>query len=365
MRRALRLAAKAKGRTSPNPMVGAVLVRGGRVVGEGYHTRAGEPHAEIVALSNAKERARGSTLYLNLEPCAHQGRTPPCAPVVARSGVKRAVIGMEDPNPRVKGKGIRALERAGVKVRLGVMEEECRRLNEAFCKHITTGLPFVILKAAATLDGKIATRNGDSKWISSEASRRLVHRLRNEVDGIIVGIGTILKDNPLLTARIPGGKDPYRIILDAHLGTPESAQVIGTLPSKTILITTEKAPREKVKRLLERGVQVWSLGSVGGKVDLKMCLAKLGEMGMMSLLVEGGSRIYGSFLDEGLADKLILFLAPRLMGDAQALSIFGGRGVGRLQEAALLKDMRLKRVGGDVVIEGYIKKGTELCSREL
>jgi diaminohydroxyphosphoribosylaminopyrimidine deaminase / 5-amino-6-(5-phosphoribosylamino)uracil reductase len=354
MRRALRLAAKARGRTSPNPMVGAVLVRGGRVVGEGYHSRAGEPHAEIVALDCAQERARGSTLYLNLEPCVHQGRTPPCAPRVVQSGVKKAVIGMSDPNPRVEGKGIRILEEGGLEVRVGVLEEECRRLNEAFFKHITTGIPFVILKAAATLDGKIATRNGDSKWISSEASRRLVHRLRNEVDGIVVGIGTILKDDPLLTARVARGRDPYRIILDASLRIPEDAHVIGTLPSKTILVTTEKASPEKVERLRERGVEVWRLGSVEGKVDLKACLARLGGMGMMSLLVEGGSQIYGSFLDEGLVDKFFLFLAPRLMGDPQALSIFGGRGTDHLQEAISLRDMKVKRVGGDVLIEGYI-----------
>jgi diaminohydroxyphosphoribosylaminopyrimidine deaminase/5-amino-6-(5-phosphoribosylamino)uracil reductase len=353
MRRALRAAAKARGRTSPNPMVGAVLVKGGRVVGEGYHAKAGEPHAEIVALGIAQERAKGSTLYLNLEPCAHQGRTPPCAPRVVQSGVKKAIIGMRDPNPRVEGKGIHILEEGGLEVRVGVLEQECRKLNEAFCKHITTGFPFVILKAASTLDGKIATRAGDSKWISSEASRRLVHRLRNEVDGIVVGIETILKDDPLLTARVPRGRDPTRIILDAHLRIPEDARVIETLPSKTILVATEKAPLEKVERLRGRGVEVWRLDSVEGKIDLKTCLAKLGAMGMMSLLVEGGSQVYGSFLDEGLVDKLVLFLAPRLMGDPRALGIFGGKGVGHLEEAKPLRDMKVKRVGGDLLVEAY------------
>jgi diaminohydroxyphosphoribosylaminopyrimidine deaminase/5-amino-6-(5-phosphoribosylamino)uracil reductase len=335
-------------------MVGAVLVRRGRVVGEGYHARAGEPHAEIVALGNARERSRGSTLYLNLEPCAHQGKTPPCAPRVVQSGVRRAVIGMKDPNPRVKGRGIRILKEGGLEVRVGVLEQECRRLNEAFCKHITTGFPFVILKAAATLDGKIATRTGNSKWISSEASRRLVHRLRDEVDGIVLGIETVLKDDPLLTARVPGGRDPTRIILDAHLRIPEDAHVIETLPSKTILVTTEKASREKVERLRDRGVEIWRLQSAQGKIDLKACLAKLGGMGMMSLLVEGGSQVYGSFLDEGLADKLVLFLAPRLMGDPRALSIFGGKGVGHLEEARPLRDMKVRRIGGDLLIEAYI-----------
>ena len=354
MRRALRVAAKGRGRTSPNPMVGAVLVKGGRVVGEGYHAKAGEPHAEIVALGDAQEKAKGSTLYLNLEPCAHQGRTPPCAPRVVQAGVKKAIIGMKDPNPRVEGKGIRILEEGGLEVRVGVLEQECRKLNEAFCKHITTGFPFVILKAAATLDGKIATRKGDSKWISSEASRRLVHRLRNQVDGIVVGIETILKDDPLLTARVPRGRDPTRIILDAHLRIREEAHVIETLPSKTILVTTEKASLEKVERLRERGVEVWMLDSVEGKIDLRTCLAKLDGMGMMSLLVEGGSQVYGSFLDEGLVDKLVLFLAPRLMGDPRALSIFGGKGVDHLEEARSLRDMKVKRVGGDLLIEAYL-----------
>jgi diaminohydroxyphosphoribosylaminopyrimidine deaminase/5-amino-6-(5-phosphoribosylamino)uracil reductase len=355
MRRALRLAARAKGRTSPNPMVGAVLVNRGKVVGEGYHVRAGEPHAEIVALGDAKEKARGSTLYLNLEPCTHQGRTPPCAPRVVRSGVKRAVIGMRDPNPRVEGRGIQTLEQAGVEVRVGVLEEECRKLNEAFCKHVATGIPFVILKAAATLDGKIATRNGDSKWISSEPSRRLVHRLRNEVDGIVVGIGTLLKDDPLLTARVPGGRDPIRVILDAYLRIPEDARVLEVHPSKTILVTTEKASPEKIERLRRRGAKVWRLGSERGKIDLESCLARLGGMGMMSLLVEGGSQVYGSFLDEGLVDKLVLFLAPRLIGNPRAVSLFGGKGVNRLEEAIPLRDMKVKRLGGDLLIEAYLK----------
>src|SRR4030043_1021329 len=211
MRRVLRLAEKGRGKTSPNPMVGAILAKDDKLVGEGYHAKPGEAHAEIVALQRAREEARGAILYLNLEPCTHYGKTPPCAPQVIEAGVKRVVIGMEDPNPLVKGKGIEILRKAGLNVEVGILEKECRRLNEAFCKYILKKEPFVILKAAATLDGKIADRNGDSKWISGEASRHLVHQLRDQVDGVLVGIGTVLKDNPKLTARIAQGRDPYRI----------------------------------------------------------------------------------------------------------------------------------------------------------
>ncbi len=232
MKRALRLAEKGRGRTSPNPMVGAVLVKNGKSVGEGYHVKAGTDHAEIIALKRAGEEARGAILYLNLEPCTHYGRTPPCAPAVIEAKVKRAVIGMEDPNPSVRGRGLESLKRAGLDVEVGILEKECRRLNEAFCKYITKKEPFVILKVAATLDGKIATREGDSKWISGETSRRFVHRMRDQVDGVVVGIGTVLKDDPQLTARIKKGRDPYRVILDSQLRIPEEAKVIGNSPSE-------------------------------------------------------------------------------------------------------------------------------------
>ncbi len=345
-------------------MVGAVLVKGRKIVGEGYHTKAGEAHAEIVALREAREEARGATLYLNLEPCTHYGKTPPCAPRVIEAGVKRVIIGMEDPNPLVKGKGVKTLRGAGLEVEVGVLAEECRRLNEAFCKYIVMKLPFVILKAAATLDGKIATRNGDSKWISGEASRRFVHRLRDQVDGVLVGIGTVLRDDPMLTARVRGGRDPYRIVLDNRLDIPEEARVIGDSPSQLIIATTGLAPAEKIEKLEKRGVKILVLDSKEGKVDLKACLSRLGEIGIMSLLVEGGSRVNGAFLDEGLIDKLFLFLSPRLMGDHQALGIFGGRGVSSLQEASALKEMRTKRVGEDILLEGYLKWDREVCSPE-
>ena len=364
MKRALRLAEKGRGRTSPNPMVGAILVKDDKVVGEGYHAKAGEAHAEIIALQRASEDARGAILYINLEPCAHYGKTPPCAPRVIEAGVKRVAIGMEDPNPLVKGKGVEILRRAGLDVEVGILEKECRRLNEAFCKYILEKEPFVILKVAATLDGKIATRDGDSKWISGEASRRFVHKLRDQVDGVLVGIGTVLRDDPLLTARVRGGRDPYRIVLDSRLKIPEEAKLIGDFPAKVVIVATELAPEDKIERLEKRGVRILTLDSKEGRVDLKSCLSKLGEIGIMSLLVEGGSQVNGSFLDEGLIDKLLLFLSPKLIGDHRAPGIFGGRGVSSLQEAIPLKEMKAKKIGEDILIEGYLEWGTKQCLLE-
>ncbi len=365
MKRALRLAEKGRGRTSPNPMVGAVLVKEGKVIGEGYHAKAGEDHAEIIALRQSGENTRGATLYLNLEPCTHYGKTPPCAPMVIQSGVKRVVIGMEDPNPRVKKEGVESLRRAGLEVEVGIQEKECQRLNEAFCKYILKKEPFIILKVASTLDGKIATRNGDSKWISGEASRRFVHQLRDQVDGVIVGIGTILKDDPMLTSRVKGGRDPYRIILDSRLRIPEKAKVTEISPSKTIIATTEAAPKDKIERLENKKVRILVLDSKEGRVNLKTCLSQLGEMEMMSLLVEGGSKIHGAFLDESLIDKLFLFLSPKIVGDSQALGIFGGKGVSNLKEAIALREIRTKRIGEDILIEGYVKREIDSCSLEL
>lgn len=341
-------------------MVGAVLVKGERVVGEGYHARAGEPHAEIIAMRKAGDEADGATLYINLEPCNHYGKTPPCAPALIEAGVKRVVIGMEDPNPLVKGRGLERLRRGGLEVEVGILEEECKVLNEAFSKYIQTREPFVILKIASTLDGKIATAFGESKWITGEASRRLVHHLRDGVDGILVGVGTILKDDPLLTTRMKGGRDPLRVILDSRLRIPEEAQVVTRKPERTILATTESAPRERMEAFERKGVRVLILDSSQGRVNLKSLLLKLGEMEMTSLLVEGGSEVNGSFLKEGLIDKILLFLSPRFLG-GKAIGIFGGEGIERLEEALCLDRLKMKRVGEDILLEGYPKK---VCSPE-
>jgi diaminohydroxyphosphoribosylaminopyrimidine deaminase/5-amino-6-(5-phosphoribosylamino)uracil reductase len=362
MKRTLRLAEKGRGRTSPNPMVGAVLVKDGEKVGEGYHARAGENHAEIVALKTAGGEARGATLYINLEPCSHFGKTPPCAPALIEAGIKRVVVGMEDPNPLVKGRGLERLRTAGLEVEVGVFEEDCRKLNEAFIKYIQTKEPFVILKIASTLDGKIATQHGESRWITGEKSRRFVHRLRNESDGILVGIGTILKDDPLLTARVKAGRDPFRIILDSRLRIPEKAKVIEENPDKTILATTELAPKDKLKSLEKKGVRALILDTIDGKINLRSLLKRLGEMEMMSLLVEGGSEINGSFLTLGLVDKMFLFLSPKLLGGDQSPGIFGGRGMERLEDSVRFDQLRVKGVGEDFLFEGYPKR---LCSPEL
>jgi diaminohydroxyphosphoribosylaminopyrimidine deaminase/5-amino-6-(5-phosphoribosylamino)uracil reductase len=275
---------------------------------------------------------------------------------VIQAGIKRVVIGMKDPNPLVQGRGVEILQHSGIEVTLGVLEEECQRLNEAFSKYIRKKEPFVTLKVATTLDGRIATREGESKWISNEDSRRLVYRLRDGMDGVIVGIGTILKDDPRLTARIPKGKDPCRIILDSRLRIPEDAQVLHEPFAKTIIAATEKVPADKVERLNHRGIQVLKLDSDDGRVNLFSLLRHLGEMGMMNLLVEGGSQVNGSFLDQGLIDKVLFFLGPKLLGDPQALGIFGGKGSADLQRAVSLRDLRIKKIGGDLLVEGYVIK---------
>lgn len=353
MKRVLRLARQGEGKTSPNPMVGAMVVKDDVLVGKGYHRKAGEPHAEIVALEEAGDGARGATLYVNLEPCTHYGRTPPCAPRVIEAGVSRVVIGMEDPNPLVAGRGISALSEAGLEVKVGVLEEASRKLNEAFCKYIVKKEPFILLKAAMTLDGKIATRDGDSKWISSETSRQWVHRLRSAVDGVVVGIGTVLRDDPLLTARVKGGRNPLRIVLDSRLRIPERARVIGEVSHQLIVATTEAAPANKRLELERRGVRVRIFDSRDGKVNLRSFVLGMGAMGITSVLVEGGGEVNGAFLDEGLVDKLFLFIAPKLIGDREAPSVFGGRGVSRIRDAIRVKEMKVRRLGGDLLVEGY------------
>ncbi|HSB03558.1 MAG TPA: bifunctional diaminohydroxyphosphoribosylaminopyrimidine deaminase/5-amino-6-(5-phosphoribosylamino)uracil reductase RibD [Thermodesulfobacteriota bacterium] len=365
MKQVLRLAEKGRGRTSPNPMVGAVLVKGGKIVGKGYHAKAGEAHAEIIALQQAGESARGSTLYINLEPCIHYGRTPPCAPRVVEAQVKRVVLGIKDPNPQVKGRGIKQLREAGVDVQMGVLEKECQRINEAFFKYMVKEEPFVILKVASTLDGKIATRGGDSKWITGETSRRFVHRLRDQVDGVLVGIGTVLKDDPMLTTRIEGGRDPYRIVLDSRLRIPERARIFEGTPSRVIIATTKKGSKEKMERLRERGVQVLIFDSKGGRVNLKTCLKRLAAMGVMTLLVEGGSRVNGSFLDERAVDKFYFFFSPKWIGDPEAPGVFGGNGVRDLREVIKTQEIHVRKMGDDFLLKGYVQTGSDGCLQEL
>lgn len=359
MAEALRLAGRARGRTSPNPMVGAVVVKRGRVVGRGYHKRAGGPHAEVTALGEAGPRAQGSTLYVNLEPCTVKGRTPPCAPLVARSKVARVVVGIEDPNPAVSGRGVKYLRRRGVEVTAGVLAERCARLNEIFTKHITTGLPFVILKAACTLDGKIATSSGDSKWISCEASRRWVHRLRAEVDAVAAGIGTVVADDPLLTARCGRpARQPARVVIDRNLRISTEARVLeANEAGPTIVVTSKRVGGAKARALAERGVEVLHVPrAAGGGMDFAEMLRELGRREITSVLIEGGAAIGAAALESRVVDKVFYFFAPKIVGGHAAPGPVGGRGRDRLGEAIKLGRMSVRRIGEDLMVEAYVEK---------
>jgi diaminohydroxyphosphoribosylaminopyrimidine deaminase/5-amino-6-(5-phosphoribosylamino)uracil reductase len=353
MRRALALARRGRGRTSPNPMVGAVVAKAGRIIAEGYHRRAGEPHAEALALQRAGPEARGATLYVTLEPCCHHGRTPPCTDAIIASGVRRVVAAMRDPNPLVAGKGLRRLRRAGIEVEVGLLEEQARRLNEAYCHRITTGRPFVTLKLAASLDGKIATRTGSSRWITAQAARLHVHRLRAESDAVMVGIGTALADDPRLTGQLGAMRQPIRVVVDSRARLPTDAAMLREPGGPVIVAATLRAPRSRVAALRRAGAEVLLLRERQGRVDLRALLEALGRRGITSLLVEGGSEIAGSLLDAHLVNKFVLFLAPILVGGARAPMIAAGRGVARLSEALRLDRLAVRRLGPDLVITGY------------
>lgn len=358
---ALRLAAKAAGFTTPNPMVGAVVVRDGRIVGQGYHRRYGDPHAEVEALRQAGPLARGAVLYVTLEPCNHYGKTPPCTAAVLAAGISRVVIANLDPNPRVTGGGAAFLREQGLLVDSGLLAEEGLKLNEAFFKAMTTGRPLVIAKAAASLDGKIATRTGESHWITGDQARRWVHRLRHRVDAILVGVGTVLADDPQLTTRLPGGqgKDPVRIILDSSLRLPLTARVLSLRsPAPTWVVCTEAAPEAKRAAVQSLGAEIITIPAQDHRVELAALLAILGERRIQSVLVEGGAEVHGAFFDANLVDKFHLFLAPTFIGGQKAPGILGGRGIARLVEARPVRDLRIRRIGADILISGYLPATT-------
>jgi diaminohydroxyphosphoribosylaminopyrimidine deaminase / 5-amino-6-(5-phosphoribosylamino)uracil reductase len=355
---ALRLAEKARGRTSPNPMVGAVVVKNGRVISRGWHKKAGEPHAEAIALAKAGAAARGATLYVTLEPCSHSNkRTPPCTPFVIKSGVKRVVIAMIDPNPKVSGGGIKAIRKAGIEVVTGVLGAEARLLNEAFIKHVTKNVPFVTLKIAQTLDGKIATAKGESKWITGQEARGEGHKLRNWNDAILVGINTVLKDDPSLTTRIVGGRDPIRVVVDSKLRIPVKARVLTRRSAEsTIIATLAGAPKAKIKRLEAIGAEVLLVKGTKGRVDLRDLMRKLGKMDIQSVLIEGGAEINASSLNAGIVDKVVQFVAPMLMTGKDSLCSIGGASPRKLVQAIRLAGVTARFVGKDLMVEGYIKK---------
>ncbi len=355
MAEALDLARLALGRTSPNPMVGCTIVKDGRVVGRGYHLKAGTPHAEVHALAQAGEDARGATLYITLEPCSHHGRTPPCADAVVRSGVARVVAAMSDPNPKVAGRGLSRIRQAGIEVEVGVREDEARQLNEVFVKYITTGLPFVWMKSAMTLDGKTATRTGDSKWITGEESRLEVHRLRDRLDAIMVGVGTVLADDPQLTCRLPGGRDPVRVVVDNQARTPPGAALLRSgSPAPTIIAVTAEAPAERIEALSGAGAEIVKVErEPGGRVSFPHLLRLLAARELTSVLLEGGNSLIATAVEAGLVDKAWLFVAPKTIGGREAPGPIGGLGGATMSQARHWRFSDLRRFGDDLLIEAY------------
>lgn len=349
MRRALRLAGR--GRTSPNPMVGAVVVRDGEIVGEGFHPMAGQPHAEVFALRAAGERAKGAEMYVSLEPCCHQGRTPPCTDALIRSGVKRVYAAMVDPDPKVAGNGIAILKKAVIEVEVGLLESQARELNRAFIKRVTTGLPFVLWKSAMTLDGKIASRTGDSRWVTGEDARRAVHRLRNESDAVIVGIGTVLADDPELTVRgVKGSVNPMRVVVDSNASTPPDARLLST-EARTVIAVTSMAPEERVETLRQSGARVLVLPDRDGQVNLRALMTELVDLGVNSVLLESGGELAASMLDAGLIDRGLLFIAPKIIGGRDAKTPVEGEGIEQMAHAIGTPAPRVRRYGDDVALE--------------
>ncbi len=360
---ALDLARQGKGWTSPNPCVGAVVVKGGRVLGKGFHRAAGMPHAEVEALNDAVssgEDVKGATLYVTLEPCNHFGKTPPCTHKILESGIVRVVIGCHDPNPHVAGKGMAFLQENGVSVISGVRESEACEIIEDFSWYMLHGhSPFVVLKSAATLDGYIGTSTGDSQWITGDAAREYGHLLRHEADAILIGSGTLHADNPSLTARIPGKKtrNPVRVVLDTHLTIETSSTLVSDLETGPVLVvcaSPENAEKQKKKKhLLERGVQILEVDTIQGRLDLHQVVANLGEMGVMNLLVEGGGIVAASFLGAGLVNKVCYFVAPKLLGANDGIPVFRAKGPEKISQVQHLEHVTMKQLGNDVLFQGY------------
>ena len=359
MRRALELSKKAVGLVNPNPLVGAVIVKDNRIIGEGYHEYFGGPHAEVNAFTNAKEDVEGATMYVTLEPCSHYGKTPPCADAIVRNKISKVVIGMIDPNPVVAGRGIEILRSNGIEVITGVMDTEIKKLNEIFIKYITIKEPFCIMKTAMTMDGKIATSTGDSMWISNQKSRAYVHELRQMVTGIMVGIGTVLKDDPELTTRREGkiSINPIRIIIDSKAKIPLEAKVLQCdEKTKTIIVTTKFAEETKIKAIEQKGAEVIVTPTKNNRVDLNYLMRVLGEMGIDSILLEGGSTLNYSALEAGVVDKVITFIAPKIFGGTSSKTPVGGEGIEYVKDSILLTDTEVTKFNEDIMIEGYVKK---------
>ncbi len=357
MHRAISLARRGLGRTAPNPPVGAVLVRGGKIVGEGFHPAAGDPHAEIFALRAAGVRAEGADLYVTLEPCCHQGRTGPCTEALIDAGIARVFVGTRDPNPLVSGQGMDRLRGGGIEVVCGILETDCRALIAPFAKHVTSGMPYVVFKAAMTLDGQTATANGDSQWISCPASRDLVHQLRNQVDGIMVGSGTVKADDPRLTTRLAeGGRNPVRIVFDGRLETSPQARVYSqeSDAKKTVLVTASDHAAADLQPYRVAGVDCIQVARNADGLDLPAALAELGRKNLQYLLLEGGSVLGGAMLRAGLIDRLMIFVAPKLLGGV-GRSLLAGEGVAGMGDARKVLNLRARQIGTDILIEGEVQ----------
>ncbi len=369
IKRALNLAAKAKGMTSPNPMVGAIIVKNGKIIAEDYHKKAGEPHAEALAILKAKDKAKDSTLYVTLEPCCHfDKRTPPCTKAIIEARIKKVLVAMRDPNPKVSGKGIMELRNNGIDVIEGIYESEAKKLNEVYIKHITTGMPFVILKAAITMDGKIATPDGQSKWITGEKSRKIVHEMRNSVDAILTAVGTVKVDNPEFTVRLSSItkkgelRNPKRIIIDPDLSTPLEYKIFN-IPPETIVVTRSQESNvmneesrvkiQKIKTLINKGIKIIQYD--GERVNLNWLMKKLSEIGITSVMIEGGSSLNAYALADGIVDKLVLFIAPKIIGGKDSIPVVGGNFYRRLEEAYRLRDVSVRKIGEDLMLEGYLQ----------
>ena len=358
MLKAIQLAEKGAGFVNPNPKVGALIVKDGTLIGEGYHQSYGSAHAEINAIQSAVSSCEGATIYVTLEPCFHYGKTPPCLDAILREKFKRVVIGMVDPNPLVSGQSVAKLLREGVEVSIGVMEEDCKDLNPGFIKRMRSGMPYVLMKTAMTLDGKIATRTGDSRWISGESSRKMVHELRHEHQGIMVGIATVLADDPLLTVRRETqSAQPTRIIVDTHGKLPIESKIAQTAKVfKTLLITTENIDPNKVLLLTHMGIQVEKVGSKDNRVDLNDMMKRLGALSINSVLLEGGSTLNSAMLSEGLVDEVITFISPKIFGGKSAHTPVGGIGVDKIDDAYKISKLKMAQIGEDVILRGKVMK---------
>lgn len=358
MRKALELAEEARGSANPNPMVGAVVVKNGKIIASAYHKRPGSLHAEAIALRKAGRKAKGAALYVNLEPCAHIGRTPPCTDAIVRSKVRKVYCAMKDPNPLNNGRGIDRLKKNKINVSAGLLRDEALKLNEVFIKYITKKMPFVTLKMAESLDGKIATRCRDSKWITSDVSRNYGHRLRSEVDAILVGVNTILKDDPLLTSR--RARSPIKVVLDPDLKVSERAKIFSKKsPSLSVIVMlksslSKKSSIEKIRRLNKKGVLVLTYPGKNRKIDLKALLKELAELEIAHLLIEGGGDTAAGFIEKGLVDRILFFIAPKIIGGKDAVTSVEGLGVDRVKKATVLKDMDVERIGDDILVKANV-----------